>query len=287
MQPPLDTTFKLPNLNISGKLWGDDDAPKAIALHGWYDNANTFDWLIPELKGLNVFAMDLAGHGHTGHRRASEPQRGVADFADIIGVARAMGWEKFTLIGHSMGAEVASLFAGVYPEMVERLICIDGFAGVHSEVGSSFDEMRDATECTLKQGGSPRVYESKQEMADRLTEVLGISPEAGYVMMMRGIKPVPGGYTWSSDPRQRGTGPYSPTEDQFRVLLSDRLKAPTLIIRGKNGAFFERTFEILNESGSRPDHIELIYLEGGHHLHLSREHVGAVADAINEFVQRD
>ena len=48
---------------IAGKFWGVESGEPTIALHGYLDNANSFDMLAPAVQGLRIFAMDFAGHG--------------------------------------------------------------------------------------------------------------------------------------------------------------------------------------------------------------------------------
>ncbi len=276
------TTIQLPNITIAGKLWGEEDGEKAIALHGWYDNANTFDWLGPRLDNMQIFAMDLAGHGFSGHRRNLEVQRGDGDMADVLGVADALGWDKFTLIGHSMGAEIAGAMTAMFPERVQRLICLDGFVGATTS-SRTLRHFRRATLATMKQPTTPRVYASLDDMTERLSEVMKITIEEAVVLMERGVKKVEGGFTWRSDSRTKDTGPLEMNSRQFEALL-DAIKAPSLIIRAEGSARFEYTFKLLTEKPC-PDNVELTFLPGGHHLHLSK-YVDGVADTIKKFCER-
>jgi pimeloyl-ACP methyl ester carboxylesterase len=72
-----------------------------FALHGWLDNANSFDRLAPLLPELDLIALDFAGHGFSSHaaRRALHL---AARCAGRHRIANELGWEQFNLIGHSM-----------------------------------------------------------------------------------------------------------------------------------------------------------------------------------------
>lgn len=53
---------------ISGKWWGPRTEQPIIAIHGWQDNAGTWDTLIPLLpESISVLAIDLPGHGLSSH----------------------------------------------------------------------------------------------------------------------------------------------------------------------------------------------------------------------------
>ena len=48
--------------------WGGPEGIPTVGLHGWLDNANTFDRLAPLIPELNLVALDFAGHGLSNHR---------------------------------------------------------------------------------------------------------------------------------------------------------------------------------------------------------------------------
>lgn len=51
-----------------GKLWGSRDKQPILAIHGWQDNAGSFDSLAPLLSlNLPVLSIDLPGHGYSSH----------------------------------------------------------------------------------------------------------------------------------------------------------------------------------------------------------------------------
>ena len=63
-----EVRLSLPHIELAAHLFGPEDGVPVIALHGWLDNANSFARLAPKLKGLRIIALDMAGHGHSGHR---------------------------------------------------------------------------------------------------------------------------------------------------------------------------------------------------------------------------
>ncbi len=63
-----EVRLSLPHIELAAHLFGPEDGLPVIALHGWLDNANSFVRLAPKLKGLRIVALDMAGHGHSGHR---------------------------------------------------------------------------------------------------------------------------------------------------------------------------------------------------------------------------
>ena len=66
-----ELTLDLPHLRLAARAWGDPSLPPLLALHGWLDNAASFDRLAPLLcEHFHIVALDLPGHGRSGHRPA-------------------------------------------------------------------------------------------------------------------------------------------------------------------------------------------------------------------------
>ncbi|XP_054023933.1 serine hydrolase-like protein 2 isoform X1 [Dryobates pubescens] len=102
--------FPVPWGHVAAKAWGPSEGHPVLCLHGWLDNANTFDKLIPLLpKGYYYVAMDFSGHGLSSHRPAGAPYHFLDYVTDVRRVAAALQWRRFTLMGHSMGGSVAGM----------------------------------------------------------------------------------------------------------------------------------------------------------------------------------
>ncbi|XP_052647019.1 serine hydrolase-like protein 2 isoform X4 [Harpia harpyja] len=118
--------FPVPWGHVAAKAWGPSEGYPVLCLHGWLDNANTFDKLIPLLpRDCYYVAMDFSGHGLSSHRPAGSPYHFLDYVSDVRRVAAALQWRRFTLMGHSMGGCVAGMFCFLYPEMVDKLILLE------------------------------------------------------------------------------------------------------------------------------------------------------------------
>ena len=91
-------------LYVSGKWWGNKNEVPMIALHGWQDNANSFDTL----------AIDAPGHGLSSHLPAGK----IYNFLEYVLILRRIvkhfNWEKFPIFGHSLGSAVAYVYSSNY-----------------------------------------------------------------------------------------------------------------------------------------------------------------------------
>ena len=95
--------------------------PRFIALHGWLDNAASFLPLLPHLPELDLLLLDFPGHGHSAHLPPGAEYGLATHLHAVLDAADALGWDRFGILGHSMGAAIAALAAAAVPARVERL----------------------------------------------------------------------------------------------------------------------------------------------------------------------
>jgi pimeloyl-ACP methyl ester carboxylesterase len=110
------------------RLWGDADAPKLFLLHGWMDVSASFQFLVDALRGeWRVIAPDWRGFGLSewAHSDSYWFPDYIADLETILLNYQAQA--PVNLLGHSLGGNIASLYAGIRPERIARLINLEGF----------------------------------------------------------------------------------------------------------------------------------------------------------------
>uniref|UniRef100_A0A8C5JIS6 Serine hydrolase like 2 n=1 Tax=Junco hyemalis TaxID=40217 RepID=A0A8C5JIS6_JUNHY len=87
--------FPVPWGHVAAKAWGPSEGHPVLCLHGWLDNANTFDKLIPLLpRGCYYVAMDFSGHGLSSHRPAGCPYHFLDYVTDVRRVAAGGYWKE-------------------------------------------------------------------------------------------------------------------------------------------------------------------------------------------------
>lgn len=124
-----------------------------MLLHGWTCDSNDWSWQLPYFESkYRVVAVDLRGHGHSKVTPSGTytPSHYVRDIEELID-SRFRG-EKFILVGHSMGAQIAARLALKRADLVSSIISVDGALGFSDTVGRYFQK----TEREL-QGGKPSV----------------------------------------------------------------------------------------------------------------------------------
>lgn len=277
----VEREFSSKGRTIAARCWHDASLPPLLALHGWQDNAATFDRLAPLLPQFHIVAMDFAGHGRSDWRPQGTRYHTVDHVDDVLAVVEQLGWEKFSLLGHSMGAGIGVLLAGALPERIERLLLIDGLGPYAGEPEQAPDILRDALlEWRDYTPREERVFATLEAaVAARQRGFTPLSEEAARLLCTRGLKPVPGGYTWTLDRRVRHHAALRFSETQARAFLA-RIEAPVLLVRAEQG--FPAAAELFAARWQSVRHGRLCSLPGSHHLHLE-EQAGAVAQLIAEF----
>lgn len=280
---PEEIHLRLPHIELAAQVYGPADGIPVIALHGWLDNAATFARLAPKLRGLRIVAVDFAGHGHSAHR---PPGAGYAlwDYVhDVLLAAEQLGWPRFSLLGHSMGAIVSVLLAATFPERVQRLALIDGLVPPTVEADAAVATLAEALRGRLALAAKRKpLYPSLERAAQIRQRGVGhVSFEAARLLAQRGLMPVEGGLTWRTDSRLTLATPMRLTMAHVQAFVM-ALSCPTRLVLAEQGLLASR--EGLDELLRRTP-IMVERLPGGHHLHLDDER-GAqlVADCFNPFL---
>ena len=272
--------LNLPHIELAAHLYGPEDGKPVLALHGWLDNAASFSRLAPKLPGLRIVALDFAGHGHSGHRGAGGGYQ-LWDYAlDVLMVAEQLGWQRFSLLGHSLGGIVSVLLAAAMPERIERLALIDGLVPYTGEADSAPEKLGEALQAQLdlRAKHKPVYAHLERAVEARMQGVGAVSREAAERLAQRGLMPVAGGYTWRTDARLTLPSPLRLTRAHARAFV-EGLRCPVDLILAESGLL---AGEALLMAWLQRLPLNVHRLPGGHHLHLDDEAgAQAVADCFN------
>jgi lipase len=111
-------------LRLATRTWGSATAKPVVCLHGIGQHGGIYAQLGKRLagEGRRVLALDLRGHGGSGH----EPPWSLATHAgDVLETLDAEGIEAAAFVGHSFGGAVAAALSAAEPDRVERLALLD------------------------------------------------------------------------------------------------------------------------------------------------------------------
>ncbi len=278
----VERTIEIPGLSLAARIHGPEDGMPVIALHGWLDNAASFDGLAPLLSGCRVVALDLAGHGFS-QRRAGAPYHFVDYIADVAAVAEALAWPRFSLLGHSLGAGVAALLAGTWPDRIHRLVLLEGLGPLTDPEDSAPERLREALAAELaatRRSHARAGYPDPEVVGRRLAEATQMHPSSAQTLLRRGLfEALPGRWDWRADSRLRLPSRLRMTEPQVHAFLR-AITCPTLLLRAVPGItmpqdYFERRLACIAN-------LRVEERPGGHHLHLDEP--AMVAELVSTFL---
>ncbi len=208
--------------------WGNSAAPALVCVHGLRNNAHAFDGLARRFRDrFHVLCLDVRGRGDS----AWSPN-GAYSYADYVsdleGFIAALGIERFTLIGTSMGGRIGMYYAGRNAARLDRLVLND--IGPDAESGSE----RITREAALIPATFATLDDYIEYRSKALPRFAALSHEDKLEEAATFIRQQPdGAWVWKHDPeflRQR-TERGTPSSSELWDVLA-RLDVPTLLVWG-------------------------------------------------------
>jgi pimeloyl-ACP methyl ester carboxylesterase len=271
---PTELSVALAHLTLRAQVWGDDAAPPLLVLHGWLDNAGSFARLAPLLaERYRVIALELPGHGHSDHPAAGANYHYLDHVQTVLEAARVLRLQRYTLLGHSLGAGIAALVAATACARIERLLLIEGLGPLGDDGSRTLQRFRDAL-APRAEGGRPlRVFRDIAQAVSARCMASGMHAELARPIVGRGLIEVEGGWRWRSDPRLTRPSPLRLAESQIHALLRG-IEAPTALLLAQPATSY-LPGEPMRQRAACVSRITVSHMAGGHHLHL--EHPADVA----------
>ncbi|MFY0642399.1 MAG: alpha/beta hydrolase [Bermanella sp.] len=268
-------------IDVHGLQWGNPEGPKILALHGWLDNAESFSNLAPLLADYHVVAVDLPGHGLSGHWPAHHHYHLWAGVEDVEHILDALQWKHCHVIGHSMGAAIATLYAGTFPHRLKSLTLIEAIGPMAGDVETAPERLAQAIVSMKKHNPEQRSRHDAQGFIHaRMSGPLKLSQDSAEKIVERGLTKTEHGYAWSNDKRLRYTSMMRLPEPIILSFIS-QIRAPVLGVFADDGLF---TKDKVDERWSSiTASKKMIWLTGGHHLHLDGD-INIVSESINRFI---
>lgn len=313
---------------------GETRTRNILCLHGWLDNCRSFHYLAPELAtqlsstytdginitntDVNVVALDFPGHGLSSHKSMDGPSILLSETAFYVAEAiERLGWWKednkrkrnadgneeanntenapFVLVGHSMGAAIACVFAAAFPERVEKLVLLDGAGPMDRPASGISKHIRNHIE--RRQTGNIKLAIEKRQQYPSLETAVRIrrntatnfpgnqylSVEAAKEMVLRGSDITEDGMVqFRHDPRLRWPSAHYFTQEQTEALYID-IQCPTCVLTAVDGWPMEnekreRLMQLL-----KPQVVKS--LPGSHHFHADPGTAPVVAEEAINFLR--
>lgn len=209
-----DQQLNLRGLKTHLRVWGREDAPLLVLIHGWMDLGASFQFVVDHLqKDWRVVAPDMRGFGHTAWPVTE--CGGVRNYwyidylADLDALLDEISPDQpVNLVGHSMGGNIVMMYAGIRPKRVRSVVNLEGFGMLDTpveKVPSRYATWLDQ----LKEPSQLRPYANLGEVAKRLqkTNYRLSDDKAQFLAQHWATEVAPGHFKLLGDPAHRIPSP--------------------------------------------------------------------------------
>lgn len=272
--------INIPGFSIAYRAWGDPKNPPVIALHGWLDNANSFEPIAKYLEEhYYIIAIDLPGHGLSSHPPPGMHYHFIDGIFTVVQIIIALNLPKVHLLGHSLGACLASLLAGIAPQYLLSLSLIEALGPLTKPAESSPIQLSNYLNTLLsKELGPQKAYKS-MENAARARALKGyVSLDIAKLFCLRGLMEKDGAYYWRHDKRLLSPSPLQMTECQVLACLK-KIQAKTFLLLANSGFAFND--EVVDKRMKAINDLTVKRMDGGHHVHMEQPKI--VAELLTNF----
>lgn len=263
-----------------------------IALHGLLDNSGSFDVLMPLLNYSQCLAIDLSGHGLSDHKPGLDDYPLWSEVSSVYAIADQMGWDKFTLIGHSRGAMMSLLMSGVCPERIEHLVMLD------SMLPPAIEHTQAAERMIKSRAEIQRRLNRKMSLYDTYNDAITARCNSRYAIVtrptaellaQRGLRELDGQFHWHADGKLWAPSSVALSSDMVNTFVENIKTAsvPTCLLLAEQGLLPQMKKET---SASQWHHktveqlsTQVHRIDDGHFLHMEKA-AEEVAGHINRFL---
>lgn len=259
----IEKEFLIRGIKLSVKHWHAQQSYPVIALHGWLDNAASFDALAPLLSQCSIAAIDLAGQGLSENRPASSTYHLWDDLLDILAIADDLGWETFSLIGHSRGAMLSVMLAASCSQRVKNIILLDGLMPIPVVAKDAARQLGRYIH-DYRKVDSPRLFNSRAEAITARAKVGNLSEAAVECLAQRQLRQSHQQWVWAVDERLKAASAVKLTDEQNSAFLSAIVCKVSIILATKGWG----ASTLMNDVRSLYPQFYWHRLKGNHHLHL-------------------
>jgi pimeloyl-ACP methyl ester carboxylesterase len=284
-RPARQETLALRGLEHRLLRWGPESADPLVLLHGHSDCAATWQFVADELPPeLPLAALDWRGFG--GSARSAGGYWFPDYYADLEALLdRLLPRGTARIVGHSMGANVAMVYAGLRPARVRALVNLEGFGLSRTQPSQAPDRLARWLD-ELRESPAPAEYPSLEALAARVAgRNPRLTPERAAFIAACWSVPLPDGRVrLHVDPAHRRVNPYLYRREEMEACWK-RIEAPVLLVVGAASQYLPR---LADEGGadSFRSYVRNIRVEtvagAGHMLH--HEEPRAIARLIEAFV---
>lgn len=282
--------FDVRGLRYHVRHWRGDPARRIVLLHGWMDVSASFQFLVDAMSlDWDAYAPDWRGYGLTDWSGADcywFPDY-MADLDALL--ERIQPDAAVNLVGHSLGGNVAGLYAGVRPERVARFVNLEGF-GMPATKPEQAPRRYARWMEELRVLPKLRPYPSFEALADRLQQNNArlTRERAEFLARHWGRDADEGGVVLRSDPAHKLVNATLYRVDEARACW-ERVTAPVLWVDAAESETLERMGLSAEEHAARRGafrNLRYVTVQGAGHM-LHHDQPERAARLIEEFLRAE
>ncbi len=289
MKPSQSHFHTIRGLRYHVRTWGEPTHPKLFLLHGWMDVCASFQFLVDRFeRNWHVVAPDWRGFGLS--QWARDGYWFPDYYADLDALLNHYQPDSpVFLVGHSMGGNIAGMYAGLRPARIARLVTLEGLGMARAGPDAAPQRLSDWLDAQIQ---APRftAYASFAELAARLKRNNPrLSDEQGdFLARHWGRETQAGTVELCSDPRHKAANPYLYRIDEALACWR-RITAPVLLVNGKDSHIpawlKDKPGELAERKAAFRDLREVDLEDCGHMMHHDQPQ--RLARLIEDFVAGD
>lgn len=256
--------FSLLGGQVQGVVMG--QGRPVLALHGFLDNAFSFKPLSAVLPGVEIWALDLPGHGASAPLAMGEGWS-ITQWLPVLGrLLDELNWDGYTLLGHSLGAILAQMLAAFDPR-IERLLCLDALGPLADSDEENLERMQRNYQKRQDSPAGRRFYATPEALwRVRVGGRFPLSEASARVLSSRGVGLSDRGWYHRYDRRLRQDSAWRMTESQVQALLG-RIECP-LDLALFDDSPLAKVGTVLDDRLACLSNLTVARFPGGHHAHM-------------------
>lgn len=285
-RPARFDTSSASGLNFHFYRWPGTDPQPIVLLHGWGDTGETWQFVVDHLpQRRSLIAFDARGFGRT-----QWPEDGYwfADYlADLDAILDLLAPSvPVDLVGHSMGGNVAMLYAGVRPERVRRLVNLEGLGMMRTTPDQAPARYREWLD-EVKQGSEFSTYESFARFAQVLARrnPRTAPDHLDFIARSWARERADGRIELRADSRHKRVNPVLYQREQAEACWR-QITAPVLLVTGDQSEFARRMSDELQSEklAALFRDVTAVAIAGAGHM-MHHERPAEVAELIDVFLR--
>lgn len=292
-----EITIPVPWGHVSGKWYGPKDIRPIVGLHGWQDNAGTFDTLAPLLpQHVGFLSIDLPGHGLSSKLPNGMTYHSIDYVTFCLTLMRHYKWEKISIIAHSMSAVNSYIFTALFPEKIDMLVGLDILKPLMMNPTKLVTALSERLHGVMLENDrnqstkEPPSY-TFDECIERLYTGTNKSVEKEFCkyLLERNLaksEKDPEKYYFRRDARLKASLFYMLPHESI-LEMGKRITAPHLFIKARQAPFYEnRKYydDVLSYLKTNKPLFEHHDVDGTHHVHLNEAE--KISEIVNPFIMK-